>query len=224
MTLAGKVNLDGDLYMSKNLPYTMETLAIEFNRDVDNIKLALDIFMQLEMIERTEGNAYRVKNFAKHQNIKGKEKIKFKYKEEGIRNNEVKETQVNEILEKEIYDNKDKESENIKDRNEIEDVKNDDISNLKNVNNDINKVDNNISKKKINSNFKNNVSINNSQDSIPILLETKNKKANKRKKKGKSFDINEEEENEENPLICFYNLDEERHLGDGESVVSSWAF
>ena len=78
ITLAGKVNLEGDLYMSKNLPYTIETLAIEFNRDCKQIKLALDIFIELEMIELTEANIYRVKNFAKHQNIKVKEKIKSK--------------------------------------------------------------------------------------------------------------------------------------------------
>ena len=33
LTLAGKVNIEGNLYMSKILPYTIETLAIEFNRD-----------------------------------------------------------------------------------------------------------------------------------------------------------------------------------------------
>jgi hypothetical protein len=72
------LNLEGDLYMSKNLPYTIETLGIEFNRDLKQIKLALDVFIELEMIELTESNAYRVRNFAKHQNIKVKEKIESK--------------------------------------------------------------------------------------------------------------------------------------------------
>ena len=45
VVLAGKVNLAGDLYMSKNIPYTVETLAIEFNREANQIKLALDVFM-----------------------------------------------------------------------------------------------------------------------------------------------------------------------------------
>ncbi|PRR81778.1 phage replisome organizer N-terminal domain-containing protein [Clostridium vincentii] len=75
INLAGKVNREGDLYMSKNLPYTIETLAIEFNRDCRQIKLALDTFIELEMVELNEVNVYRVKNFAKHQNIKVKEKI-----------------------------------------------------------------------------------------------------------------------------------------------------
>ena len=75
LTLAGKVNLAGELYLSKNIPYTVETLAIEFNREANQIKLALDVFMELEMLELTDGNVYRVKNFAKHQNIKVNEKI-----------------------------------------------------------------------------------------------------------------------------------------------------
>jgi phage replisome organizer, putative, N-terminal region len=72
--LAGKVNLQGELFLSKNIPYTIETFAIEFNRSIDQIKLALEVFIELQMIEVTEDNIYKVKNFAKHQNIKVKEK------------------------------------------------------------------------------------------------------------------------------------------------------
>ncbi|NFI54702.1 replisome organizer [Clostridium botulinum] len=75
LTLAGKVNLEGKLYMSKSIPYSIETLAIEFNRGVSKIELALNVFKDLEMIELSEDNVYRVKNFAKHQNIKIKENV-----------------------------------------------------------------------------------------------------------------------------------------------------
>jgi len=97
--LAGKVNLEGNLYMSKNIPYTVETLAIEFNRGTYQVKLALDVLMELEMIELTRNNVYRVKNFAKHQNIKVKEESKSNNKEENIKNNEVlvKENSLNEV-------------------------------------------------------------------------------------------------------------------------------
>lgn len=37
------------------------------------IYLALDVFLELEMIEFTKHNVYKVKNFVKHQNIKVKE-------------------------------------------------------------------------------------------------------------------------------------------------------
>ena len=107
--LAGKVNLEGDLYLSKNIPYTIETLAIEFNRDMDQIELALNVLIELEMIELTEENIYRVKNFAKHQNIKIKEKNNSKGKGDEINN---KKDQVKENLENEIHgnDNEDEES------------------------------------------------------------------------------------------------------------------
>ena len=75
VTLAGKVNLEGNLYLSRNIPYTIETLAIEFNRDVEQVKLALNTLIDLEMIELVKDKIYRVKNFAKHQNIKTKEKV-----------------------------------------------------------------------------------------------------------------------------------------------------
>jgi len=70
ISLAGKVNLEGELFLSRNIPYTMETLAIEFNRDIVQVKLAMKVLMDLEMVEFTEDKIYKVKNFAKHQNIK----------------------------------------------------------------------------------------------------------------------------------------------------------
>jgi len=212
VTLAGKVNLEGDLYMSKNLPYTIETLAIEFNRGADQIKLALDVFIELEMIELTEDKIYRVKNFAKHQNIKVKEKIKSKDKEEEIKD---KEAVVKEDSKDRIYDNDNKESENKISQNEAEDVENDYRGNLEITSIGINKVDN-MSNEKIK---------NNSQDNIPIILKTKeNKKVNKKKKKGKLSDITYEEEVEDNNIVCFYDTDEGRTLGEGERVVSAWSF
>jgi len=201
VTLAGKVNLEGDLYISKNISYTIETLAIEFNRGIDQIKLALDVLIELEIIELTEDNIYRVKNFAKHQNIKVKEKIKSNDKEEDIKNTEV---QVKESFKNEIYHNKDEESENKISQNEEENVVKDEIANLEISNRDINKID-----EKIN---------NNSQESIPILLETKkNKQINKKKKKDKI-----DEENEDDRMVWFSDLDEGRSLAEGECVV--WSF
>ena len=189
VTLAGKVNLEGDLYMSKNIPYTIETLAIEFNRDCKQIKLALDVFIELEMIELTEGNVYRVKNFAKHQNIKVKEKIKSK--DEEVKNKEIV---VKEALKNEIYDEEDKESENKISQNEAEVVKIDDIGNLEITSSSINKVDN-MSKDKTNNKL---------QDNIPILLGIKkNKTINKKKEKEKIFNFTEEEDVEDEDIVVF---------------------
>ncbi|QAA33027.1 phage replisome organizer N-terminal domain-containing protein [Clostridium manihotivorum] len=87
--LAGKVNLEGELFLSKNIPYTVETLAIEFNRDSGQVKLALELFIELEMMEFADGNVYRVKNFAKHQNIKVKEKEIGKSENHDMKNNDI---------------------------------------------------------------------------------------------------------------------------------------
>jgi len=202
LTLAGKVNLEGDLYMSKTLPYTIETLAIEFNRAVDKIKLALDVFIELEMIELREDKVYRVRNFAKHQNIKVKEKIKSIDEEV-----KYKEIVVEEVLGNEIYDNKDKESENK--ISEVEVVKIDDRGNLEVTSSSIDKVDN-IGTGKTN---------NSGQDNIPTLWQIKeNKTINKKKKKEKILTMNEEAQEENKETICFQ--DGERPLGKGE--VCMW--
>jgi len=74
MTLAGKVNREGDLYLSRSTPYTVETLAIEFNRDESEVRLALCVFMELEMVDIKDNNVITVKNFAKHQGIKVNER------------------------------------------------------------------------------------------------------------------------------------------------------
>ena len=56
-------------------------------------------------------------------------------------------------------------------------------------------------------------------------METKkNKKVNKNKKKGKLSDITEYDDIEDDKEICFYDSNEERPLGEGESVVSAWSF
>jgi len=216
ITLAGKVNLEGDLYMSKNIPYTVETLAIEFNRGIDQIKLALDVFMELEMIEVTEESVYRVKNFAKHQNIKVKDAVKAKKKEENIniKEVEIKETSKNEMVSNEREETK-------KCENKIVEVKADKGHNLESDNMNINKTDNTICDGKNNNNLKDNKPI--------VLAEKKNKKADKSKGKNnqntKNIDVIEmEEENEESSLIEFYEGDEPRPLGEDESVVAAWSF
>jgi len=59
------------------------------------------------MIELAGNNVYRIKNFAKHQDIKVKEKIKPNDNEEDIMNEEVP---LKENLENEIYDDEDNKS------------------------------------------------------------------------------------------------------------------
>lgn len=74
--LAGRSNKDGCLYINDTMPYKLKTLAIEFDRTLDEIKLSFKVLRKLEMIELTEDKVFKVKNWAKHQNIDGLEKIK----------------------------------------------------------------------------------------------------------------------------------------------------
>lgn len=75
LTLAGKYNEHGYIMLSESLPYNDEMLANEFNRPLNSIRLALKTFIKLGMIEDSEG-AYKVKNWEKHQNIEGLERIR----------------------------------------------------------------------------------------------------------------------------------------------------
>ena len=244
VVLAGKVNLEGNLYMSKNIPYTVETLAIEFNRGAYQVKLALDVLMKLEMIEITGNNVYRVKNFAKHQNIKVKEKIKPDDKEGNIKNNEieveVKENSIEEAVDNrddvflEVAVSEDEMPESATSEGKEENVNENEIGSLKIIHKNINKNDYKMSD--------NNVScgnLNDSQNEIPILLEAKkNKKSNKRKKKEVNIETIDEdiedgvsdcfnsgaEDVEDDMICCFHDGDEGRLLGEGESVVKEWSF
>ncbi|WP_242982145.1 MULTISPECIES: phage replisome organizer N-terminal domain-containing protein [unclassified Clostridium] len=209
VTLAGKINLEGNLYMSKNIPYTVDTLAIEFNRDVNQVKLALDTFIKLEMVEVTEENIYKVKNFAKHQNIKVKAKDKeeeIKKEESHLKSEESNKVNMNidnqklENKEKEIDNNSSEKQDEKGEKNNINDGKVD----LEFVNTDVNQD-------------------NNSLQSTPILLEMKkSKKLNKRGRKDMDIKITDEEVNDDS-IISMYEGDA-RPLGEGESVVSEWAF
>lgn len=72
IVLAGKVNMDGYLFINENMPYTIETLSIEFNRTIEEIELSVKALIDLEILELTKQKIYKVKNWAKHQNIKKK--------------------------------------------------------------------------------------------------------------------------------------------------------
>ncbi|MBK1813848.1 phage replisome organizer N-terminal domain-containing protein [Clostridium sp. YIM B02505] len=131
--LAGKVNMEGGLFLSKSIPYTIDTLAIEFNRDSSQVKLALDTFVQLEMIEFTEGKIYIVKNFVKHQNIKIRKTETTKAQDTDINNMD---TLLDETFEvpTDIDNNKDKESTKVE--NSVQSVVENEERNLKTTGNE----------------------------------------------------------------------------------------
>ena len=76
LTLAGKTNAGGYIYMNENIPYTKEMLATAFGRKLNIVALALKTFSEFGMIEIEKDAKIFIKNWEKHQNVDGLEKIR----------------------------------------------------------------------------------------------------------------------------------------------------
>lgn len=75
LCLAGTINEDGFMVLTRDLPYTDETLSVEFGRPLQIIRLALQTFCTLGMLELHD-NIYHVTNWEKYQNADGLLKIR----------------------------------------------------------------------------------------------------------------------------------------------------
>ena len=75
LILAGEVNDSGAIYITKDIPYTDQLLANQFNRPISTVQLALQTFSQFGMIEIVD-NVLMVSNWQKYQNIEGMERIR----------------------------------------------------------------------------------------------------------------------------------------------------
>jgi len=76
LTLAGKKNMNGYIFLTENIPYTDEMLATLFNRPINTIRLALETFKNFGMINYNGEGQIKITNWEKHQNIEGLERIK----------------------------------------------------------------------------------------------------------------------------------------------------
>ena len=241
--LAGKVNLEGELYLSKNIPYTIETLAIEFNREIEQVKLALDVLIELEMIELTEHNVYIVKNFAKHQNIKVKDKNKAGNNEVNIDNKEV---EVKPVAPKKDSDTENgliKSEKNYVENNSENEIKQVDIDNSQNKNEKIlPSIDNILSKTDENVNIARTDDIHKDEnitndknyeetkrnddykENNTILLESKKSRGRYKNRSNDNLNaLDEETEDDPDNTICFIS-EGEKPLREGERVVNKWSF
>lgn len=75
IVLAGVTNDNGLVYITDEIPYNSETLSNEFNKPLNEIKIALDIFQKFKMIEIID-DFIRLKNWQQYQNTDGLEKIR----------------------------------------------------------------------------------------------------------------------------------------------------
>ena len=75
LVLAGNTNDGGLVYFTREIPYTEQLLANEFNRPLSTIQLALNTFQRFGMIEIIE-DIIHISNWEKYQNVDGMEKIR----------------------------------------------------------------------------------------------------------------------------------------------------
>jgi predicted phage replisome organizer len=76
LTLAGKLNADGYVYLTENIAYTEEMLSTVFNRPINTVRLAIKTFEQMNMIEVDENQIIALVNWDKHQSIDAMAKIR----------------------------------------------------------------------------------------------------------------------------------------------------
>jgi predicted phage replisome organizer len=76
LTLAGKCNTNGFIFLTENIPYTDEMLSHRFRRPLNTVKLALQTLKRLKMIEFNDEGYLKITNWEKHQNIEGLERIR----------------------------------------------------------------------------------------------------------------------------------------------------
>lgn len=75
LILASNVNDSGLIYFTKDLPYTDKMLATQFNKPLNTVKTALNIFEEYGMIGY-ENNILYITGWGEYQNTEGMEKIK----------------------------------------------------------------------------------------------------------------------------------------------------
>lgn len=73
--LAGKTNEGGYIYINEDMPYTEEMLSVIINKPLAIIRLAIETFNRLGMLENDNKGIYLV-NFEKHQNLEKMQKIR----------------------------------------------------------------------------------------------------------------------------------------------------
>lgn len=76
LSLAGRCNASGMIFLTENIPYTNKMLADELNFDESVICIALDTLEKFGMIARDENLLISVNNWDEYQNVDGMDKIR----------------------------------------------------------------------------------------------------------------------------------------------------
>jgi len=75
LTMAGRCNAGGMIFLTENIPYTPKMLADELDFEENTVKLALQALEQFQMIV-TDGERFRIAGWEEYQNIEGLDRIR----------------------------------------------------------------------------------------------------------------------------------------------------
>ena len=75
LTMAGRCNSGGMIFLTENIPYTPKMLADELDFEENTVLLALDALEKLDMI-MTDNGVFTIAGWEEYQNIEGMEKIR----------------------------------------------------------------------------------------------------------------------------------------------------
>ena len=75
LTMAGRCNSGGMIFLTENIPYTPKMLADELDFEESTVSLALKALEQLDMIV-TDNGVFAIAGWEEYQNIEGMEKIR----------------------------------------------------------------------------------------------------------------------------------------------------
>lgn len=76
LTLAGRCNAGGMIFLTENIPYTAKMLADELDFEEATVKLALDALEHLGMISSNYNGLLAVSGWDEHQNIESMDRIR----------------------------------------------------------------------------------------------------------------------------------------------------
>lgn len=75
LTMAGRCNAGGMIFLTENIPYTPKMLADELDFEENTVQLALNVLEQLNMVV-TKNGCFTIAGWEEYQNIEGMDKIR----------------------------------------------------------------------------------------------------------------------------------------------------
>ena len=76
LTMAGRCNSNGMIFLTENIPYTPKMLADELDFEENTVILALQALEQLSMVVTDTNGFFSISGWGEYQNIEGMEKIR----------------------------------------------------------------------------------------------------------------------------------------------------